>query len=162
MKSKMLILLLLFAISCVEGEKESGYNCDNGQCVATFENPTYLTLQDCQSVCGSTGNNTPEVPKTGTVKISLNWQYSYSSGSTLIGLGYSSTDIANNAFFVSKTYYVPDTFSQSNLAPAIYYYKAKRTFTANDGQGPYTKVVEKSGSFTIKSAQVTQISVNLN
>ena len=60
MKNLLYILLLspLFFISSCEEEEEtqSGYNCISNTCSAVFENPQYLTLSDCQSVCGE--NNT--------------------------------------------------------------------------------------------------------
>ena len=44
---------MITILSCGDGN-QSGYNCENGLCTATFENPQYLTLTDCQSTCGNT------------------------------------------------------------------------------------------------------------
>ena len=41
---------LLLVSSCKE-EAQSGYDCVENICTATFECPQYLTLSDCQSVC---------------------------------------------------------------------------------------------------------------
>jgi len=55
MKNLLYILLfvpLFFISSCEEDEEtQSGYNCISNTCSAVFENPQYLTLVDCQSVC---------------------------------------------------------------------------------------------------------------
>jgi len=55
MKKLLYILLLspMFLISSCEEEEEaqSGYNCVSNTCSAVFENPQYLTLEDCQSAC---------------------------------------------------------------------------------------------------------------
>jgi hypothetical protein len=167
MRNLLLFLLLCTGFSCGGEENQPGYNCENGQCTATFQNPTYLTLQDCQSDCGTSGNTNPIQPKTGTVKISLSWTLtsyagSITSGSSVLGLGYTSTDVANGAYFVQRTYTIPDTFTQSNLTVGIYYYKAVRSFNSNDGSGPVSRKVEKSGAFTIEAGKATTVSVNLN
>ena len=48
----LLISPLLFISSCEEEEEvQSGYNCVSNTCSAVFENPQYLTLEDCQSAC---------------------------------------------------------------------------------------------------------------
>ena len=47
----LLISPLVFIYSCEEEETQSGYNCISNSCSAVFENPQYLTLSDCQSVC---------------------------------------------------------------------------------------------------------------
>ena len=163
MKLTIIILTMITILFSCKKDKESfpGYICNNGQCVAVEKDPKYLTLQDCKLECGTSGTN-PTPPKTGSVSLNLSWTYSYSSGIVEIGLGYSSTDVANNALFVSTTYTTPTTFSRSNLAPAIYYYKAKRSFTTNNGSGPVAQKIEKSGSFTISSGKTTSITVNLN
>jgi len=154
-----IFIIIIILISCKRDTKTfPGYICNNGQCTAVDKDPKYLTLQDCKSECGTSG---PTQPSTGSVSISLNWTYSYSSGTTVIGLGYTSTDVANNAFFVSKTYTTPSTFGYSNLTPAVYYYKATRSFTINNGGGPIAQKIEKSGSFTISSGKTTSLSVDL-
>jgi len=55
MKNLRYILLfvpLFFISSCEEDEEtQSGYNCISNTCSAVFENPQYLTLADCQSIC---------------------------------------------------------------------------------------------------------------
>mgnify|MGYP001300198008 CR=1 FL=1 len=43
-------LIIVSVLSCKTDE--SGYNCNSGICTAAFENPQYLTLADCQSLCG--------------------------------------------------------------------------------------------------------------
>ena len=52
-----LILIVLATMGCGNND-QNGYNCVSGNCRAVFENPQYLTLSDCQSVCGnSSGYN---------------------------------------------------------------------------------------------------------
>ena len=133
MKITFIFLLFSISFSCVdEEEKNSGYNCDNGSCLATFNNPTYLTLQDCQSICGTSGTTTnPTQPKTGAVSITLSWSnssYTYTTDKVIIGLGYTSTDVTNGAYFEQKTYYTPSTYTKNNLNAGTYYYKATRTW----------------------------------
>lgn len=170
MKIIILCLTICILFSC-EKKENSGYICTNGQCNASFENPTYLTLKDCQAECGTSGTSptTPTQTKVGSVSITLNWTLTtylgnITSGTTVLGLGYTSNDVANGAFFAEKSYIDPNrsTFTQSNLKVGIYYYKATRSYTSNDGSGPVSKKVEKSGSFTIESGKTTSITVNLN
>ena len=53
----LLICPLLFISSCEEEEEaQSGYNCVSNTCSAVFENPQYLTLEDCQTACGDNNN----------------------------------------------------------------------------------------------------------
>lgn len=53
----LLISPVLFIYSCEEEEEtQSGYNCVSNTCSTVFENPQYLNLADCQSVCGENNN----------------------------------------------------------------------------------------------------------
>lgn len=59
----LFIVIAIVSYGCSTTE-HSGYNCENGKCIASFDNPQYLTLVDCQGDCGdnnnqgNTGNNT--------------------------------------------------------------------------------------------------------
>lgn len=191
----VILMLLVFTFTMVNGCKEkeqSGYNCNNGNCTAVFENPQYLTLSDCQSACGSSGagyncvsgncvsvssnaqystlsacqsacaNNRP-----GGVAITASWTTSYvncnPAYTVVIGLGYSSTDVANETYFAQSgnILYSPANYTNSNLAPGTYYYKAKKTYRASfcaPGNGT-PPAVTKSGAFTITSYQLTNVNV---
>jgi len=62
----LLISPLLFVFSCEEEEEaQSGYNCVSNTCSAVFDNPQYLTLEDCQSAC-------EEEPPVGYLCVSQN------------------------------------------------------------------------------------------
>jgi hypothetical protein len=163
MRRLILFFILIAIFSCVKDKtkSESGYNCVNGQCTATFENPTFLTLQDCQSVC-SIGVIPPSTGK-GRVKISC--IYPMSCGSVVywfsyitIGIGSIYADVALDHFTYSRKFYTGDSYLQYldvELAVGTYYYKA----TLIPGCNVTSK--EKSGSFTITSGRYTVISVDL-
>lgn len=158
-------MILCIGFSCVKDEDKSGYNCVNNKCTATFENPTYLTLQDCQAACSSSTTNPPSTVKNGTASLHVIWNHMCAATqfyfTVTVGLGYTSTDVANNAFFTSKKLTVPGVdWNISDLKPAIYYYKA--TKSAGSEHCPPTTVTIKSGSFTIESGKTTSITVNLN
>ena len=104
MRNVIIFLVLCLTFSCDKKENTSGYNCINGECTATFDSPTYLTLSDCKSVCGTPGTS-PTQSKVGSVSISLSWTLTtylgnITSGSGIIGLGYSLTDVSNDAFIL--------------------------------------------------------------
>jgi len=71
--------------------------------------------------------------------------------------GYTSADVTNEAYFVSKEYTRSGTFTQIDLKPAVYYYKAKKI--SKDSHCPESVV--KDGSFKILSGQTTTIDVKL-
>ncbi len=217
------VFITISFISCKTEEKQSGYNCSNGNCTAVFDNPQYLTLSDCQSACGSSStagyncvsNNCVSVNSnaqystlsacqsacggssggyncssgncisvtsgaqystlsacqsacgggTGTVVITATWTTTYVSCNpaytVVIGLGYTSTDVANEAYFAQSgsNLYSPATYTNSTLAPGTYYYKAKKTYNASTcgtGQG-IPPTVTKSGAFTITAGQTTTV-----
>lgn len=192
----LLLCLLIFTLGGCKKEEdnEEGYNCDNETCSAAFENPQYLTLEDCQSICANSGttggynclgvtciyentnstqystlaecenacaNNSP-----GTVEVETHWTTAYvncdPAYTVEIGLGYSSNDVANEAYFASATFVSsPAVYTKGNLSPGTYYYKAKKTYNASTcgtGQG-IPPVVQKSGSFMIEAGEVTQVDV---
>lgn len=101
---------------------------------------------------------------TGKVTITASWTTNYVSCNpaytVIIGLGYNSTDIANEAYFASSSYiYSPASYSKDGLAAGTYYYKAKKTYNASTcgtGQG-IPPVVTKSGAFTITAGQTTTV-----
>jgi hypothetical protein len=184
MRIAVLFLILCIGFSCDDGSN-SGYNCDNGQCTATFDSPQYLTLADCQSACGSIStagyncvNGTCKSvtsnaqysslsacqsncvdTRTGKVSISLGFDF-YCMPQVInrgfVGLGYTSSDITNKAYFVSETMSGPGTFTKDNLKAGIYYYTAQKL-----QQGEYCPGVTKNGSFEIFPAKTTNISVSL-
>ncbi|HUX56461.1 MAG TPA: hypothetical protein VMV77_05775 [Bacteroidales bacterium] len=176
MKKLLFLILIVFLFSCDEGEKnQSGYNCVNGQCTATFENPTYLTLQDCQTVCGI---SVPTQPKPGSVSpgsvsITLSWDIKRYCNivwtlspcwDVMVGLGYSQTDVDKEAYFNHKDLSEPGIYTVTNLAPGVYYYRAKKTIRTScvSANGcPAPPPVIKSGKFTITSNKTISISVSL-
>lgn len=137
----------------------SGYNCVNGNCTSVSNNAQYSTLSNCQNACA---NNTP-----GTVEISATWTSQYVACNpayiVTVGLGYTSNDIANDAFFTQSTnyqYYQNMPYVKNNLTPNTYYYKVKKTYklTCGTGQGVPPDVI-RNGSFTITAGQTTTINV---
>lgn len=180
MKKTIYLILIASILSCAKDKasffnpqsppntgttNSAGYNCVNGTCVYTSNNGQYASLSTCQTYCKK-ANIIP-----GMVKIKVNcapypspWNICKAPYSATIGLGYSSNDVANDAFFVKTSYGSSgNTFSVNNLAPGIYYYGGKKTFNAascGTGQGiPPVKI--DRGSFTITSGGVTSITVNL-
>lgn len=120
----------------------------------------------------SSGNtSTPSGKKPGKVTIKATWsnpspwnlcKYPYT---VVIGLGYSSTDVANEAFFSQSSYFVsPANYTKDGLAPGTYYYRAKKTYNASScgtGQG-IPQTVIKSGAFTIKEGKTHTENISLN
>ena len=223
------ILIALASWGC-GNDDQSGYNCVSGNCSAVFENPQYLTLSDCQSVCGNSsgyncvsgncvavgdsaqyqnladcenncgGGGMPPHPgyicvngscvevsdnadygslwechdycsnavQGGSVVITASWNSSFGAGwpvcdpayTVVIGLGYTSADVVNDAFFdQNSVLFSPLTYNKVNLPPGVYYYKAKKTYNANScgtGQG-IPPTVTKTGSFTITSGNTTTV-----
>lgn len=182
MKSKLLIsnyLILGLFISFVScKDSKSGYNCVDGQCVANFENPQYLTLEDCQSVCNCNTNDSGyscingqcvEVSsdaefetlqmcennctdnRDGHLSLNVYW-YPLSYHSVNVGIAYSSTDAANNYFFKELHFYANNS-AYFILSPGVYYYKAN--FNGND-----IIVDSESGSFTIEPNKTTTVRID--
>jgi len=170
MKNCLLLLFLVFLFSCVEDKTNSGYNCEDGDCIASFDNPTYLTLQDCKSSCGT---GTEPVIKPGAVTFTLSWDVKRTCGNNVwfpcwdvdIGVGYSQSDVDKEAYFNHKSLSDVGTFTVTNLPPGTYYYRAKKTirqtcFNWTTGCEAPPPIV-KSGKFTITSDRTTSISVTL-
>lgn len=162
MRNIMLFLLLCIGFSCGGEENQSGYNCESGQCTATFENPTYLTLQDCESTCGSSAV-VPPIEKPGSIYFVVSFSAvcrTFAGGFTLntvnLGYGYSSTDVVNDAFIASWKFQQSDSKTVNNVKPGIYYYKATRSSTDSN-----CSTVVKSGSFTIESSKSTRVDIYL-
>jgi len=76
----------------------------------------------------------------------------------VIGLGYSSTDVANEAYFQSNRSINSPAGISASLDPGIYYYKAKKTYNLSTCGGTDQPSTSKSGSFTITSEETTNIS----
>lgn len=101
---------------------------------------------------------------TGKVVITATWNSTYVSCTgaynVVIGLGYNSTDVANEAYFAQSNFTGSSAnFSKSSLAPGVYYYKAKKTYNATKcgtGQG-VPPVVTKSGAFTVTAGQTITV-----
>lgn len=70
-----IMLLTIFFVGC-ETEEETGYNCNNGNCIAVFDNPQYLTLSDCQSACSSSSSAGYNCVSGNCVSVTSNAQYS--------------------------------------------------------------------------------------
>jgi hypothetical protein len=188
---------LLFILNACNKKDQSGYDCLSGTCSAAIENPQYLSLADCQSVCGNVNNvasgyncvsgncvsvssnaqystlsacqNTCANNNPGSVAITASWSVSPPWNAcgvpftVVIGLGYNSTDISNESYFASNSFYSsPASYSKNGLAPGTYYYKAKKTYNINTcgccaGQSGPPPTVTKSGSFTITAGQTTNV-----
>jgi hypothetical protein len=84
-------LSLLLILNGCNKKDQSGYNCLNGTCSAALENAQYLSLADCQSVCGNFNNATSgyNCVSGNCVSVSNNAQYS--------NLSACQTDCANNS-----------------------------------------------------------------
>ncbi len=130
-----------------------------------------ITFTNCKKK--STQNNTSTNSaaattntSTGKVVITASWNSTYvmctGAYNTVIGLGYSSTDVANEAYLAQSNYTGSSAnFSKDLLAPGVYYYRAKKTYNSTKcgtGQG-IPPVVTKSGAFTITAGQTTTVSV---
>jgi len=132
-----------------------------------------FTLTQCQkksnqsnTPSNSTGTTTgtTSASTTGKVVITATWNSTYvmcnGAYNVVIGLGYNSTDVANEAYFAQSNYAGSSaSFSKDNLAPGVYYYKAKKTYNSTKcgtGQG-IPPVVTKSGAFTITAGQTITV-----
>lgn len=156
-----MFLLVCIFFSCDKGKNESGYKCENGQCTATFENPTFLTLADCQSVCGG-GIVVPPVEKPGSIYFIVSFSAvcrTFAGGFTLntvnLGYGYSSNDVVNNSFIASWKFQQSDSKTVYNVKPGIYYYKATRSSTDSN-----CSTIVKNGSFIIESGKSTRVEIS--
>jgi len=162
MKITILFLLLCIGFSCIkEEEKKSGYNCVNFQCTATFDNPTYLTLQDCQSECKANSTNpTTPTTKSGVAHFYVAFNQVVNSvvcySRYTVGVGFSSTDVSNDTFFDSASYDSSHNLYINIANPGVYYYKATKKGTTTS-----CPTVSKTGSFTIKSGATTYIYIVL-
>jgi hypothetical protein len=135
----------------------------------------FTTITACKKETTSssgTGGGGGTVGTTGKVTITASWSNPApwnacgSPYTVVIGLGYNSTDVANESYFASNSFYSSSaTFSKDGLTAGVYYYGAKKTFNASTcgtGQG-IPPTVKKSGSFTIIAGQTTTVSgVSLN
>jgi hypothetical protein len=171
MKTIVKILLSLLAlISCKKDVNEqniSGYNCINNNCISVETNATYNTLAECQLECKTT------TQKQGSVSITLNWDIKrycelntwYPCWDVVVGLGYSQTEVNNEAYFNHKELPEPGIYNVVNLPVGTYYYRAKKTIRQSCvlGTGPCgpPAPVIKSGTFTITSNYNKTISVSL-
>ena len=162
MRIKTLFIILCIGFSCVKDEDKSGYNCVNNECIATFDNPTYLTLQDCQTACVIGSINPPAGTKTGTIYLyvpvsSCSYDYNNFSVSVTVGFGLSSTDVANDSYFYSKKFNLSGSVTLRDIQPGTYYYKAVRKST-NDKCAFLNTT--KSGPFTVKSGQTCNVTIS--
>jgi hypothetical protein len=164
MKTKILFVILCIGFSCGKDENKSGYNCVNNECIATFDNPRYLTLQDCQTACGTSGTNIPP-PSTKPGSIYFNVTFSticqvlpigITTNVVDLGYGYSSTDVTNDAYIQSwKIKESQKTFIASDVKPGIYYYKAKKSSTDSK-----CATVIKTGTVTVNSGKITSVTIS--
>lgn len=170
MKHLLILITFVTVIVITAGcgsEDESGYNCSGGNCQATFDSPQYLTIADCQNNCSGGGGTV----QNGSVKVIASWSNPSpwnmcgSPYTVTIGIGYSSNDVANQAYFAQGNFYSSSaTFQRTNLVPGVYYYGARKVFNASTcgtGQG-IPPTVFKTGAFTVTSGQTTNVSTSLN
>ncbi|MCJ7447726.1 MAG: hypothetical protein MUO72_08535 [Bacteroidales bacterium] len=120
-----------------------------------------------------TGCNSEEAPsKPGSVSITLNWDIEwtckfvtyYPCWDVKVGLGYSQSDVDNEAYFKHKDLSEPGTYTATGLAPGIYFYKAKKTIRQTCSIGLFCSIpdpVIKTGEFIITSNDTTTFSVSL-
>jgi hypothetical protein len=105
---------------------------------------TIVALQSCST------------NESGSVGITVSRTSSYYSCSSIqIGLGYTSTDCVNGAFFAQKSGSLSGSsysfiLEKDDLAPGVYYYKVTCGTTT-----------VKNGAFTIKANQTTKISISV-
>jgi hypothetical protein len=151
--------------SCSSGGSNvtPGYNCVNGNCSFVSDNAQYSSLYNCQNSCGNVAGGRVNLTASWTTQFGAGWPVCDPAFSVIIGIGYSSADIANEAYFnqSASTGISPTEHTVYNLTPGIYYYRAKKTFNANacgTGQG-IPPVVIRSGSFTIVSGQTTNVNI---
>jgi hypothetical protein len=152
--------------ACSSGS--AGYNCVSGNCVYVSSNAQYSNYSECRSACssGGGGGTTGKVIITASWSNPAPWNACSSPYTVVIGLGYNSTDVANESYFTSSSFNTsPATFTKDGLTAGVYYYGAKKTFNASTcgtGQG-IPPTVKKSGSFTIVAGQTTTVNgVSLN
>lgn len=116
------------------------------------------------------GNNTNTLSN-GAVSISAVWTGNpgpcFARYECTIGLGYSSTDIANEAYFARSSLQTGNkvsNLSKSDLAPGTYYYRVKVVYVLKNNctsdQEYFTDKI-KSGAFDITPGETTKISVIL-
>jgi hypothetical protein len=132
-----------------EPEKDTrGYNCENYTCNLVEKDAEYMTLTDCKSECAD--------KRPGAVTITYPWTPAPATTySVTIGVGYSSNDVAIDAYITKATFNIsPASLQLANLLPATYYYKVTINSSAS------TVPVFKAGVFTITPAKTTSITVN--
>ena len=134
----IVITALFFFIGCSKGERPTPSN-------------------------NASNNNNTNTATTGAVAITVSWNAAYLSCSNAwhveCGLGYTSNDVSSGAYFTSQTgYNGHGTFTFSNLAAGIYYYKAKKIYNLSGCGGANQPSVEHLGSFTITAGQTTTLS----
>lgn len=107
----------------------------------------------------------------GVVSISATWSGDqgpcFARYECTIGLGYSSTDIGNEAYFArgdlqtgNKVY----NYSKKDLSPGTYYYRVKVVYVKRsncDSDSEYFNPKIKSGAFDIIGGETTTIRVHL-
>ena len=157
MRLAIVFFILIVTFSCEEKENKSGYNCLNGQCIATFDDPTYLTIQDCQTECSS--NN--QIPTdNGYIYFKVTFDLVCNRSLTWIDLGYSSNpvDLDKNIFIekwlIGNT--SPAWQASKKLASGTYYYKATKRNQVSDAQC----LVTKTGSILISAGKRTDITIS--
>lgn len=127
--------------------------------------------KDEQANTNQNSSTSSTTNQTGIVVINTNWNSVYvgcnSAYNVTIGLGYNSTDIANDAFFASNQYgaspssLAKASFTKDDLKIGVYYYKVKKSYNSTrcgTGQGIPADVV-KNGSFTIEAGKTTTVDV---
>ena len=157
MRISFIFLVLLITFSCDKKEEKSGYNCVNGQCIATFDNPTYLTIQDCQTEC-STDNPVPT--EKGYIYFKVTFDLVCNKSLTWIDLGYSSNPVnLDNNIFIQKWSIgnsSPAWQASQKLESGTYYYKAIKRNQVGDAQC----LVTKTGSILVSTGKRTDITIS--
>jgi len=152
MKKFLPILHLLTMIAFWQCAKKAETTSSN----TTTSSTTSSTPTSNNSTTGTPTGTT--AVKKGSVSISATWT-NKTCWSVKIGLAFSSTDIANDAFFTesNEVQYSPIKFTY-DLDPGTYYYKAsKNYFTKSPCGGSPQNSIVKNGSFVITSGKTTVI-----
>lgn len=133
--------LFLILNGCNKND-QSGYNCLNGACSAALEDPQYLSLADCQSVCGNVNNVT-----SGYNCVSGNCTYVNSNAqySSLSSCQISCSNSANSIGIPILTF--PQNGAVNLWPPFTYNWSSVPGATAYDLNGYYYQNNNQIGSF---------------
>jgi hypothetical protein len=161
------IIILVVFVTIVSCEKKKNSTTSSNNTTQTQNSTTTSGTTTGGTTTGgtTTGGTTTTTPQ-GKVTLKASWTKSYKSCTyaytTKIGLGYTSTDVVNEAYFAESGGDVDGslTYTKDALAPGIYYYQAKKSYNTNCGTGQgIPTTVTKKGSFTVASGSTTVVEI---